>query len=95
MRPKPASSLGAGVFGASLPGMAVLNTFPFLAGALIDDRKMTAAAAGALLSLELLASAVALLTCCYVGKKDLLDRLDGALFLILWAAYMVYLFIHL
>ena len=43
----------------------------------------------------LLASAVALLTCCYVGKKDLLDRLDGALFLILWAAYMVYLFIHL
>ena len=62
MRPKPASSLGAGVFGASLPGMAVLNTFPFLAGALIDDRKMTAAAAGALLSLELLASAVAALT---------------------------------
>ena len=43
----------------------------------------------------LLASAVVLFTCCYVGKKDLLDRLDGALFLILWAAYMVYLFIHL
>jgi cation:H+ antiporter len=43
----------------------------------------------------LLASAVVLFTCCYVGKKDQLDRLDGALFLILWAAYMVYLFIHL
>ena len=43
----------------------------------------------------LLVSAVALFTCCYVGKKDQLDRLDGALFLILWAAYMVYLFIHL
>ena len=43
----------------------------------------------------LISSAIALLTCCYVGKKDQLDRLDGALFLILWAAYMVYLFIQL
>lgn len=57
------------MFGASLPGMAVLNTFPFLAGALIDDRKMTAAAAGALLSLELLASAVAALTASALARR--------------------------
>ena len=43
----------------------------------------------------LLASAVALFSCCYVGKRDLLDRLDGVLFLLLWAAYMTYLFIQL
>ncbi|MBO4756312.1 MAG: calcium/sodium antiporter [Bacteroidales bacterium] len=43
----------------------------------------------------LLASAVALFTCCYVGKRDLLDRLDGVLFLLIWAAYMAWLIIQL
>jgi cation:H+ antiporter len=43
----------------------------------------------------LLASAVALFTGCYVGKRDQLDRLDGALFLLLWAAYMAWLIIQL
>lgn len=43
----------------------------------------------------LLASALALLTCCYVGKRNVLDKLDGALFLLLWAAYMAYLIINL
>jgi cation:H+ antiporter len=41
----------------------------------------------------LLVSAVALFTCCYVGKRDKLDRLDGSLFLLLWAAYMTWLII--
>ena len=43
----------------------------------------------------LFASAVALLTCCYVGKKNMLDRVDGVLFLLLFAAYMTYLIVHL
>jgi len=43
----------------------------------------------------LLASAVALLTCCYVGRRNLLDRLDGVLFLLLWAGYMAYLIVKL
>ena len=43
----------------------------------------------------LLVSALALLTCCYVGKKNQLDRLDGGLFLLLWAAYMAYLILTL
>ena len=43
----------------------------------------------------LLVSAMALLTCCYVGKRNVLDKLDGALFLLLWAAYMAYLIINL
>ena len=43
----------------------------------------------------LMASALVLLGACYVGKKNLIDRLDGALFLILWAAYMAYLIIKL
>ncbi len=43
----------------------------------------------------LLVSALALFTSCYVGKKNQLDRVDGSLFLLLWGAYMVYLFIHL
>ena len=40
-------------------------------------------------------SALALGTCIFVGKKNLLDRLDGALFLLVWAAYMTYLIINL
>ncbi len=43
----------------------------------------------------LLASALALLTSCYIGKKNSLDRLDGALFLILWAGYMAWLIVNL
>ena len=40
-------------------------------------------------------SAVYLLTCNFMWKKNILDRFDGATFLLTWAAYMVYLFINL
>jgi len=30
-----------------------------------------------------------------VGKKNRLDRLDGSLFLLIWAAYMAWLIVHL
>lgn len=43
----------------------------------------------------LLVSALALLTCIFMGKRNKLDRLDGVLFLLIWAAYMTYLFINL
>ena len=43
----------------------------------------------------LLVSALALLSCIFIGKKNKLDRLDGVLFLLIWAAYMTYLFINL
>ena len=43
----------------------------------------------------LLASAIAFLTADYVGKKREIDRLDGALFLFVWMAYMAYLIINL
>ncbi len=43
----------------------------------------------------LLVSAVALFTSCYMGKRNKLDRLDGVLFLLIWAAYMAYLIINL
>ena len=43
----------------------------------------------------LLVSALALLTSCYVGKRNELDRLDGSLFLLLWAVYMAYLIVNL
>ena len=43
----------------------------------------------------LLACSLALLTSCWVGKKNQIDRLDGSLFLLLWAAYMAYLIINL
>ena len=43
----------------------------------------------------LLASALVLFTACYVGKKNRLDRLDGSLFLLIWAAYMAWLIVHL
>ena len=39
----------------------------------------------------LLASALMLLSACFVGRKNEIDRLDGALFLLLWAGYMTYL----
>ena len=43
----------------------------------------------------LLVSAIALFTADYVGKKREIDRLDGALFLLVWAAYMTWLIINL
>lgn len=43
----------------------------------------------------LLVSAVVLWTSCLVGKKNTLDRLDGAFLLLIWAAYMAYLIIQL
>ena len=43
----------------------------------------------------LLASALALLTSCHIGKKNSIDRLDGALFLLLWAGYMAWLIVNL
>ncbi len=43
----------------------------------------------------LMASALVLLTSCFVGKRNSLDRLDGVLFLILWAGYMAWLIMNL
>ena len=43
----------------------------------------------------LLASSVALLSACFIGRKNTVDRLDGALFVLLFAAYFTYLFIKL
>lgn len=43
----------------------------------------------------LLASAIALLGSCYLGKRSLLDRAEGIVFLLLWAAYMAYLIMNL
>lgn len=43
----------------------------------------------------LLASALALLTSCYIGKRNSIDRLDGVLFLLLWAGYMAWLIVNL
>lgn len=43
----------------------------------------------------LLVSALALLSALFVGRKNEIDRLDGGLFVIIWAAYMAYLIINL
>jgi len=43
----------------------------------------------------LLLSALALWTSCLVGKKNMLDRLDGAFLLLLWAGYMAWLVVNL
>lgn len=43
----------------------------------------------------LIISAMALLSSCYVGKKNRLDRTDGIFFLLLFVAYMTYLIIKL
>ena len=43
----------------------------------------------------LLVSALALWTSCLVGKKNVLDRLDGSLLVLIWAAYMAYLIVNL
>ena len=43
----------------------------------------------------LLVSALALVSALFIGKKNKIDRLDGSLFLIIWAAYMAWLIINL
>ena len=43
----------------------------------------------------LIASALALFACCYVGEKNKLDRVDGVIFLVLFVAYMTYLIVQL
>ena len=43
----------------------------------------------------LLVSALALLTAGFIGRKKEIDRLDGGLFLVIWAAYMAYLIYNL
>lgn len=40
-------------------------------------------------------SSVVLLTSAFIGKKDKIDRLDGALFVAIWVAYMTYLVINI
>jgi cation:H+ antiporter len=43
----------------------------------------------------LLVSALVLLTAGFVGRKKEIDRLDGVLFVLIWAAYMAYLIFNL
>ena len=43
----------------------------------------------------LLVSSLVLLTAGFVGRKKEIDRLDGGLFLVIWAAYMAYLIYNL
>jgi cation:H+ antiporter len=43
----------------------------------------------------LLLSALVLASVLVIGKKDQIDRLDGALFVTIWAGYMAYLIINL
>ncbi len=43
----------------------------------------------------LMASALALGTSIFIGRRNQLDRVDGALFLVIWAAYMAYLIVNL
>ena len=43
----------------------------------------------------LLVSALALLSALFIGKKNKIDRLDGSLFLLIWAAYMAWLIYNL
>ena len=43
----------------------------------------------------LLVSALALLTAGFVGRKKMIDRLDGVFFLLIWAGYMAWLIYNL
>ncbi len=43
----------------------------------------------------LLVSALALLTAGIIGRRRVIDRLDAALYLLIWAAYMAYLIVKL
>ena len=75
-------------------GSNVFNILLILGGsALIHPLSFTDITAVDLAAL--LASALVLLMACYVGKKNRLDRLDGSLFLLIWAAYMAWLIVHL
>ena len=65
-----------------LGGSAVIAPLSFQGINLVD---MTA----------LMVSALALATCLIIGKRNVLDRLDGSIFLLIWLAYMTYLTINL
>ena len=43
----------------------------------------------------LLLSALVVFSSCFVGKKNMLDRLDGVIFLLIWVAYMAWLIVDL
>ena len=43
----------------------------------------------------LLVSALALVSALFIGQKNKIDRVDGSLFLLVWAAYMAWLIINL
>ena len=43
----------------------------------------------------LLVSALALLSSCFVGRRNEVDRLDGTLFFLIWAGYMAWLILNL
>ena len=43
----------------------------------------------------LLVSALVLISALFIGEKNKIDRLDGALFLLVWAGYMAWLIINL
>ena len=43
----------------------------------------------------LLVSALSLLTATFIGRKDVIDRLDGGLFVTIWAGYMAWLILNL
>lgn len=76
--------IGSNIFNVLLilGGSALINPLSFADISLIDMG-------------ILMVSALALLTSCYIGKKNSLDRLDGVLFLLLWAGYMAWLIVNL
>ncbi len=75
--------IGSNIFNILLilGGAAVINPLSFAGMSYMD--------LGALL-----VSSVALFTCIYSGKKDILDRLDGVILLLLEAGYMTWLIIQ-
>ena len=76
--------IGSNIFNVLLilGGSALINPLSFADISLVDMG-------------ILLVSALALLTSCYIGKKNSLDRVDGVLFLLLWAGYMAWLILNL
>ena len=76
--------IGSNIFNVLLilGGSALINPLSFVGISYIDLGM-------------LMLSALVLLTSCYIGKRNSIDRLDGALFLILWAAYMAWLIVNL
>lgn len=75
--------IGSNIFNILLilGGAAVINPLSFAGMSYMD--------LGALL-----VSSIALFTCIYSGKKDVLDRLDGVILLLLEAGYMTWLIIQ-